>query len=136
MPRRHPILIVEDERPVRSLCRKILEKSGFHVLEAEDARQARALLEAGQPISLLITDVRMPQVSGPHLVQELVPQRPDLRVLYISGSPNDIDLIEQHLCAGICKFLRKPFTPAELVGQVQTLLGSTEASSGSENPLR
>jgi DNA-binding NtrC family response regulator len=83
---------------------------------------AYALLDAGQPISVLITDVRMPRLSGPDLVEAITTQRPDLPVLYVSGNPIEPGVMEQHLFRRNCQYLAKPFTAAELVCQVQNLL--------------
>ena len=73
------VLLVEDEDAVRNACRRILERAGFHVLEASNASQALADLD-DEPIDLLLTDVIMPGgVSGRELAERLQQDRPDLR---------------------------------------------------------
>ena len=80
------VFLVEDEPMVRLLVRRVLERSGYTVLDAENGQQALDLLgEHEGPLDLLITDVVMPQIGGRELAEQIHLQRPDLRVLYMSG---------------------------------------------------
>ena len=82
------VLLVEDEEAVRLLTRRILERAGYRVFDAANAEQAEALFEQhGSLFNLLVTDVIMPGASGPRLFERLARQRPDLKVLYVSGYP-------------------------------------------------
>jgi CheY-like chemotaxis protein len=85
-PVRATILLVEDEPPVRQLGRRVLERLGHTVLEADGASSALAI-EAGHPgpIHLLITDLVMPGMNGRDLAERLVTRRPSMRVLFLSG---------------------------------------------------
>jgi signal transduction histidine kinase/CheY-like chemotaxis protein len=84
------VLVVEDEEQVRSLASGILARHGYRVVAVTEAREALANLEADPALSLLLTDVVMPGLSGPRLVEEARVVRPDLRVVYMSGYPRDL----------------------------------------------
>jgi len=115
------ILLVEDEEAVRHACRRILERAGFHVVEASDGSEALAEL-ADTSIDLLLTDVIMPNgISGRDLAQRLQTSRPDLPVLYMSGYTADVIATRGILEPGIC-VVEKPFTTSELLGKVRELL--------------
>ncbi len=109
------ILLVEDESPVRDVVRTILERSGYSVLEAVDGATAFhfAQTHAG-PIDLLFTDVVMPGLSGPELLQRLEVQRPGMQVLYMSGYA-DKTVPGKY-------FLQKLFTKEALVRKVREAL--------------
>ena len=84
------VLVAEDEEGVRELLRKVLGDHGHPVLEARHGRDALMVAERYErPIDLLIADVVMPEIGGGELVERLTSQRPDLKVLYISGYTND-----------------------------------------------
>src|SRR2546428_8951229 len=92
---RETLLVAEDEQLVRLLARKILEHAGYAVLVASGPPDALRL--AGQhlgPIDLLLTDVVMPEMSGRELVHRLAEQRPEMRVLYMSGYADEA--VAQH----------------------------------------
>jgi two-component system cell cycle sensor histidine kinase/response regulator CckA len=84
------ILVVDDQAPVRSVVREILQPTGYIVLEAGSGEEAVRIC-AGQegPMHLLLTDVMMPGMSGPQLAQRLARLRPEMRVLYMSGYSDD-----------------------------------------------
>jgi CheY-like chemotaxis protein len=118
------VLIVEDEEDVRALARDILEMHGHVVLEAADAAEASRLADAHPGrIDLLITDVMMPGGSGPELARRLRTRRPDLRVLMMSGYPEDADARVEGQ-AGWTAWLEKPFTPDRLMEKVRICLTS------------
>ncbi len=116
------VLVVEDEADVRSVAVRILQQQGYTVFEAVDGHQALEFIDSlKSPIDLLLTDVIMPGMSGPELVEKLTNKWETLKVLYMSGYTADI--IEHH---GILKpgipYLRKPFLPTQLVLKVRQLL--------------
>jgi len=116
------ILLVEDERSVRTLARRILEGRGYTVLEAEDGVIAMRLSQGHQGrIDLLLTDVVMPELSGPELAERLLPLRPETRVLYTSGY-TDHAILRAAVWESGANFLQKPFTPDTLVQKVQEIL--------------
>jgi PAS domain S-box-containing protein len=116
------ILLVEDEDAVRELGREILEMHGYTVLEAPHGAQALVVSDrhAG-PIHLMVTDVVMPHMSGRELVERVAPERPDMRILYVSGYTDDAVIREGMLQPG-SPFLQKPFTPDALARRVREVL--------------
>jgi two-component system, cell cycle sensor histidine kinase and response regulator CckA len=116
------ILLVEDEPGVRHLVQRVLTGRGYAVLEARDVAHAAAIAtDHPGPIHLLLTDIVMPGLSGPDLAQRIVAQRPDVRVLYMSGFANRLNTHHGSLSAGVT-ILRKPFTPEHLVRTIRDCL--------------
>jgi PAS domain S-box-containing protein len=116
------ILVVEDEAGIRALVRKILRRQGYQVLEAANGQDALALCrEHGPRVDLLITDVLMPQMGGPELVERLQTQGHDMKVLYVSGYTDDATIYSGELPAGTA-FLQKPFTLGSLLDKVKEVL--------------
>jgi PAS domain S-box-containing protein len=116
------ILLVEDEEAVRILVEKVLRKQGYDVLVARHAGEALVLSEKHPAsIDLLLSDVVMPQMSGPELAQRLVPLRPEMRVLFMSGYTDDFLATTGALDQGT-GFIQKPFKPAEVVRKVREVL--------------
>jgi two-component system, cell cycle sensor histidine kinase and response regulator CckA len=116
------ILLVEDEIGVRHLVQRVLSSKGYEVLEARDVAHA-AVVASNHPgaIHLLLTDIVMPGLSGPDLAQRIVAQRPDVRVLYMSGFASRLNTQYGALSSGVT-ILRKPFTPEHLVRTVRDCL--------------
>jgi two-component system, cell cycle sensor histidine kinase and response regulator CckA len=120
------VLLVDDEEAVRSLARRILKAKGYKVLEAgsgEDALE-RSRKHSGR-IDLLLTDVVMPGRSGPEIAQVLSRERPDLKVLYVSGYTDDDTFTRGLLETGV-SFLQKPFGLEILARRVRDILDETE----------
>jgi len=116
------ILVSEDEPVVSRLVRHGLEARGHHVLAAADGREALQLyLEHKDEIALLITDVIMPNMSGPKLVSELQERGHRPRVLYMSGYTNE-ELSRLNEAAEEVDIIQKPFDVRELVGRVRRAL--------------
>jgi hypothetical protein len=127
-PRGRTILLVEDEAPLRKLVRRILESQRHRVLEAECAASAMELLETHSGrIDLLLTDLVLPGLSDKGLAETLSRQRPQMRVLYMSGYSDEI--VEQHgmLDEGIV-FLAKPFGAQELTDKLNEALAAPPAT--------
>ncbi len=123
-PGSETVLLVEDEASVRALARRILTGRGYRVLEAADAQQALEVARGHpDPIHLLLTDVVMPGLSGCELADVLRPQRPRMKVLYMSGYSDHAVLRDQSLNVGT-NFLHKPFTPESLATRVRDALDS------------
>lgn len=122
------VLLVEDEEPIRKLVGRSLVRLGYRVLEAQDAAQALRISERHpDPIQLLLTDVRMPQMTGLELAQRLTALRPNLKVVYMSGHVERADG-DQGLLSSTGAFLQKPFTPAALAQTIREVLDSPKRS--------
>ena len=114
------ILLVDDEQSVRSIVLKILRRAKYHVLEAENGETALQIA-ANHPgkIDLVITDMYMPGLRGPEVVERLAPTRPGLRALFMSG------YADQDARTGVplgANFLNKPFSGQELASAVEAVL--------------
>jgi PAS domain S-box-containing protein len=124
---RETILLVEDEPAVRGLVHEALRLHGYNVLVARHGIEA--LLTGAKhmgPIHLLLTDVVMPQMSGPEVAEKLTAVRPDMKVLYMSGYP-DHPVFSQGVKRETA-FLQKPFTPNVLTQKVREVLDSVKVA--------
>jgi DNA-binding NtrC family response regulator len=110
------ILIVEDAEDVRILARRTLEERGYAVRVARSAAEALEIAAAGN-VDVLLTDIVMPQTSGPQLVAEFQATQRSPLVIYMSGYADDA--LEQYELEPSAVFLRKPFTPAGLARTVR-----------------
>jgi CheY-like chemotaxis protein len=121
-PGTETILYVEDESVLRAVIADCLVQLGYQVLAASDGDHALALAaEHKAPIDLLLTDVRMPEMSGPELAAKLLPLRPAMKVIYVSGYPDDI--VTTHGSPGPdTVFLAKPFTIKLLAAKLREVL--------------
>jgi CheY-like chemotaxis protein len=116
------VLLVEDDRTVRSLATEMLQMNGYTVLEARDGQEALELVRRhGRPIDLLLTDVVMPQMSGRQLAQGVTDIHPGIRVLYMSGYTDGVIAHHGVLDAGVA-YLQKPFTADFLARKVREVL--------------
>jgi PAS domain S-box-containing protein len=119
------ILLVEDEDSVRQLVRETLETCGYRVLQAANGQAAINLAARHpEPIHLIITDVVMPGLSGHDLVNQLLPARPNAKILYLSGYTEDA-VLNPNAPGPAKAFLQKPFTLQNLSRKVREVLGST-----------
>jgi CheY-like chemotaxis protein len=123
------VLLVEDEEAVRAVMRLSLIQCGYRILEAASAGAAFELcrLHSG-PLHLVITDVVIPQLSGPRLFERIAEVHPEARVLYVSGYPDETTTRRGLLSPGR-NFLEKPFTPEALQRKVRELLETNVAES-------
>jgi DNA-binding NtrC family response regulator len=112
------LLLVDDDHSVRRLCRLILERAGFGVIEADSALAAQTVWEANaHAIDMLVTDFEMPGMTGLQLSAVLRTARPELKILLISGN------IRESVPSSIA-FLAKPFRPSDLTDAVHLCLAS------------
>ena len=116
------ILVVEDEHSLRKLTRTMLDKGGYRVLEAADAAEAMKIAaDSSLFIDLLLTDVIMPGMSGGDLANKLSPERPEMRILFMSGYTDGAIEAKGNLKPGLV-VLRKPFARETLLRAVEAAL--------------
>ena len=116
------ILLVEDEAPVRAFASRALRLRGYTVLEAESAEAALKTLEdEALEIDVFVTDVVMPGMDGPSWVREALKERPDVRVVFVSGYAEDsFDDAQTNIPNSV--FLPKPFSLNDLTDTVHRQL--------------
>ncbi|HTS50127.1 MAG TPA: response regulator [Bryobacteraceae bacterium] len=111
------ILLVEDEDGVRRVLETMLKRSGYRVLSSGSTSEAVTIArDHGGTIHLLITDMVMPGMSGLNMADQLTAQRPEMRVLFVSGHGDQVSP------AADAAFLQKPFSTAELALKVREVL--------------
>ncbi|MBN2356827.1 response regulator [candidate division KSB1 bacterium] len=118
------VLVVEDEPEVRRITLRLLQMQGYHVLDAQHGDDARLMCEKfHKDIDLLITDMMLPDITGPELSARLKKFRPKMKVLYISGYSNAAELQTKAGGENIQKaLLQKPFTVDALARKVREIL--------------
>jgi signal transduction histidine kinase len=116
------ILLVEDEQQVRVVAFNVLRRYGYEVLSAQHPGEALIVSERHPGrIDLLLTDVVMPQMSGPELAKRLGAARPEMRILFMSGYTDD-SVVRHGVLEDGAAFLQKPITPASLAKKVRSVL--------------
>jgi CheY-like chemotaxis protein len=116
------ILLVEDEQIVLDLTASILKKAGYTVVTASTPKQALEKMAARtDPIQLMITDVVMPNMSGPKLASRMVAEYPEMKLIFMSGYTDDA-VLENGLIQSGNTLLQKPFSPDALKAKVRALL--------------
>ncbi len=116
------ILLVEDEKAVRELIAEMLKRQGYRILKAADPIEALEVSRRYQgTIHMLLTDVIMPQMSGRQLAGQLVPTRPGMKVLYLSGYTENA-IVHHGVLEADVEFLAKPFSHHALSEKVRDVL--------------
>ncbi len=117
------ILVVEDQAALRRMFEQMLSACGYRVLPTGDPREALRWLSDGErAIALLLTDVVMPGMNGRDLAERALALRPGLKVLFMSGYPDDDEVLCQGIERGQAELLVKPFTPEQLSERLRRLL--------------
>ena len=119
------ILIVEDDEQVRVLAEGILQEGGHKTLSAGSAEQALALLEGGEKVDVIFTDLTLQ--SDPHaglvLAQEAIKRKTDVPVLYTTGQGLTDGM--QAMFVEVYGYLAKPYTPEQLLTAVNNLVSGS-----------
>ena len=119
------VLVVEDDPEVRKLICEILRGRGYRVLETRTGDEAVQVAQSHQgPVQLVLTDVILPEISGPDIVKGVKQYKPGIRALYISGYTDEAVLRHGMLEKGVT-FLSKPFMPEMLVRKVREVLDAS-----------
>lgn len=118
------VLLVEDEARVRKLTETILTARGYQVITASSGDEALRICESHKlPITILITDVVMPKMGGRELAEKVKSIHPQIKVLFISGYPDDA-VVRHGILQNRVFFLQKPFTPSALSRKVRNVIDS------------
>ncbi len=116
-------MVVEDEERVRANSVETLKELGYTVVEARSPGEALRMIEAGHPLSLLFTDIVMPEMNGRQLAERAVAMRPGLKVLYTTGYTGSAAVNTGVMDAG-ASYVSKPFTIDQLALKVRQTLDS------------
>ncbi|MFT4077466.1 MAG: response regulator [Asticcacaulis sp.] len=117
------IMVVEDEDRVRSVTVDALRELGYTVVHASSGSEALGLIRKGQAMSLLFTDIVMPEMTGRQLADELHKSQPELKVIYTTGYTRNAVVHNGILDPGT-NFLAKPFTIDQLAAKLRQVLDS------------
>jgi PAS domain S-box-containing protein len=119
------VLLAEDDLQVRAFASRVLKGLGYHVLEAANGEEAlRVARLQPEAIAILLTDVVMPQIGGKYLSEKLTRERPEIKVLFLSGYTADSIVHHGVLDEGVA-FLHKPFSAGDLARRVREVLDAS-----------
>jgi signal transduction histidine kinase/ActR/RegA family two-component response regulator len=120
---RETVLVVEDDAGVRAMVREALEAAGYGVVTASNGREAlQEIRDAGTDVSLVITDVIMPEMGGREMWERLVSDGIDVPLIVMSGFPQEEEV--DALSRGAAAYLQKPFGPNDVSNAVRSTLES------------
>jgi CheY-like chemotaxis protein len=116
------VMVVEDDASVRLIVTDVLGELGYSVIEAVDAATALPILQSGQRIDLLITDVGLPGMNGRQLAEVARESRPGVRILFVTGYAENAAIRSGFLDPGM-EMLTKPFAIDALATKIRDVLG-------------
>jgi two-component system cell cycle sensor histidine kinase/response regulator CckA len=120
------VLLVDDTEIVLRALHNYLEKKGFNLLEARDGEEALLIAECyPSMIHVLVTDLVMVPMNGRELVRRLLPLRPEMQVIMMSGFPDQV--LAQHDLTPLTPILEKPFLPKQLLKTIEEVLANPES---------
>jgi len=123
------VLLVEDDEPVRALLCSVLRRHGYHVLESRGPKQALSIAARHTgPLDLVLSDVIMPEMSGPEMVALLRSIRPEPAVLYLSGYATDA-LVTDRVLPKAVSFVQKPVSTRQLLEAIRRVLAAPEPAA-------
>lgn len=127
-------MVVEDEARVRSYSVEALRELGYTVVHASGGLEALRMIDEGQDVTLLFTDVVMPEMTGRQLADQALRRRPDLRVLFTTGYTRDAVIRNGMLAPGTA-ILTKPFGVDQLAERVRAVLDAGPARTPACEPI-
>jgi two-component system cell cycle sensor histidine kinase/response regulator CckA len=124
-------LVVDDDEAVRRLAMITLQRAGWHVLGAYDGNEGcRKFKELAGDIHFVLTDILMPNMNGLKMLEQIRRIKPSVKGILMSGYV-DNDLATEANAHGY-KLLRKPFTPADLLAEVNLVIGAARLTNDSQ----
>jgi DNA-binding NtrC family response regulator len=124
---RHVVLVVDDEFLVRTVLSEILKDAGFHVLQAETAHDAIAILEHPSQVDhvdLVFSDVKMPDMDGFELARWVTEHKTDMPVILASGYIGKTSMASELRCAEV---LKKPFDFDTVINKIRDTISRRQA---------
>jgi two-component system, cell cycle sensor histidine kinase and response regulator CckA len=126
------ILLAEDSESLREMATEYLESVGYTVIQAASGKQALQLAQQSRaPIHLLLTDVVMPEMSGPELAAQITSICPAIKLIYTSGYTDDA-IARQGILDPTVTFIQKPYRPKALARKIREVLGVTKENVGAQ----
>ena len=119
------ILVAEDDRDMLELIERVLREEGYGVSLAEDGEQACEILRKENDIKIVISDIRMPKVDGPEVLEEALKVNPDIKVIFITAF-GEVEQYLKLMNKGAFDYLNKPFRVTELERMVTRAVESLE----------
>lgn len=129
------ILVLEDDLGNMQAFCAILSSMGYRVLEATTGKEAIDAFNRHEPLNLFVSDIALPDLSGTEVALRLIQLQPDLRILFLSGTPIDYwpesDRRNfRQLPPGSVEFLEKPFRASALQAKVESLVNNHSSAAG------
>jgi two-component system, cell cycle sensor histidine kinase and response regulator CckA len=116
------VLLVEDDSAVRRAARRMLERVGFSVIEAQDGEEGLSVASGYDgEITVVVTDLMMPRMNGGDFARALALSRPESRIVFTSGYTDDA-VLRKRLVTSTHAFVQKPFTGDQLVRTITSVL--------------
>lgn len=119
------VLLVDSEPLVLDVCRAVLDKSGYRVLCSPTGRTGLELFRGPTAVDLVVSDMRMVDLSGPDMTGQMVAEKPDTKVVYLSGDGYEPEFRETR--QGALNLLEKPFTSEQFLRIVRQALDTKAA---------
>lgn len=118
------ILVVDDEAELRTLLRKILTRKGHEVIEAENGAMAISMVDQGEKLDMIVTDIFMPETDGIELLRHVRADFPDLKIVVMSGGGNRVSrgYLPAATALGADYTIEKPFDPSAVGEEIEKLL--------------
>jgi CheY-like chemotaxis protein len=121
------VLVVDDEEVVRRAARHALERYGYHILLANDGREALEIYQREPAIALVLLDLTMPVMSGEETLRQLQTMDSEVRVLLTSGY-NEVEAVQRFAGKGLAGFIQKPYTAASLAERVKEVMAQARGA--------